>query len=90
MKTIEEVYEKSAHIDELIIETEDADRYVFLILPWYDYPVFSHRHITHDNGRKSMINNLPQKIEEHLHDEYGGYCTMKTEKIKPDIVESLF
>jgi len=90
MKEIEEVHENSAHIEELIIQTTDGDRYVFLLLPWYEYPVFSHRHIPRENGRKSMINNLPERIKEHLYNEHGGYCTMKTENQEPDMVESLF
>lgn len=59
----------------MTFETGDETFYVFWILPWFNYPVFSHRYeeegvVKHTDSRNF---NLPNKVEERLWEEYGGY-----------------
>jgi len=78
-KEIRETHFKEAHIDEIIIETEDNDKYVFLDLPWYDDPLFCHRFSPTENKR-TFTNRLPYCVKEHMHQEHSGYSVMKTEE----------
>lgn len=66
--------------------TDDLTRYVFWDLPWYDYPIFSHReHKTQSGSKVSMDETgglihtdsgnytLPTAIREALFEKYGGF-----------------
>lgn len=96
IKTEDMHYSRSVDMGtKLTFVTDDNTMYVFWDLPWYNYPVFSHREYRKDSDKPideaggvihtdSRNFNLPDQVEESIWDKYGGYYMADG---KVDIVE---
>lgn len=89
-KKIKNTYLISAHIDEIVIQTDDDDRYIFLQFPWYEYPLFSHRYVPSEGGKRTYRNTLPEAIENYMYEEFGGYYGMSVEENEIPVENVLF
>ena len=78
-KQVDKKYLRETHVDQIILETDDSDRYIFLDLPWYDKPLFSHR-FTPTENKRTFVNRLPESVKVHMHETHGGYAVMRTDE----------
>lgn len=75
MKAVTDVERNKREYEQIIINTDDGDEYVFCWFLWTDYPIFAHRGTYDEDGNKSRTytNRLPERVEETIIDMYGGY-----------------